>query len=92
MSAVEQPWDSSGEDVLADLARISWPEDVAGAAISVQRVLEPEQDLRLTAGAMRDQRVATAVRYRSHDTDADVAVGPGIAPRLERALWDTLQG
>ena len=92
VSAVEQPWDSTGQDVLADLARIRWPEDVAGAALSVQRVLEPDHDVRLTCGAMRDQRVATAVRYRSHDTEADVASGPGIAPRLERALWDTLQG
>ncbi len=92
VSVVEQPWDCSGDDVLGDLARISWPETVAGAALSVQRVLEPDHDVRLTAGAMRDQRVATAVRYRSHDTDAEVAIGPGIAPRLERALWDTLQG
>lgn len=92
VSVVEQPWDSTGDDALGDLARISWPETVAGAALSVQRVLEPDHDVRLTAGAMRDQRVATAVRYRSHDTDAEVAIGPGIAPRLERALWDTLQG
>lgn len=92
VSVVEQPWESTGEDVLADLALITWPGDVAGAAISVQRVLEPDHDVRLTAAAMRDQRVATAVRYRSHDTDAEVAIGPGLAPRLERALWDTLQG
>ena len=92
MSMVEQPWDSTGEDVLADLARISWPDAVDGAAISVQRVLEADHDVRLTAGAMRDQRVATAVRYRSHDSDAEVAVGPGLAPLLERVLWDTLQG
>ena len=89
-AAVEQPWTSSGEDLVADLGRIAWPPDVQGAALSVQRVLEPDHDVRLTVGALRDQRVATAVRYRAHDADSDVAVGAGLAPRLERAVWDTL--
>lgn len=91
VSLVEQPWQSSGEDLVTDLARISWPDDVTGAAVSVQRVLEPDHDVRLTVAALRDQQVATAVRYRSHDRAEDVAVGPGLAPRLERVVWDTLQ-
>jgi hypothetical protein len=91
-TVVEQAWESSGEDVVADLARITWPDDVAGVALSVQRVLEPDHDVRLTVAAMRNQEVTTALRYREHDRDDQVAVGPGTVPRLERALWDTLQG
>jgi hypothetical protein len=90
-SAVEQPWTSNGEDLVSDLGRIAWPPQVHGAALSVQRVLEPDHDVRLTVGALRDQRVATAVRYRAHDDAADVAVGAGLAPGLERAVWDTLR-
>lgn len=89
---VEQPWDSDGEDLLADLGRIAWPHDVAGAALSVQRILEPDHEVRLTVGALRTEQVATALRYRSHDAAQHVAVGAGVASRLERALWDTLQG
>jgi hypothetical protein len=92
MSAVEQAWQSNGEDLLADLTRITWPPDVSGVALSVQRILEPDHDVRVTVGAMRDQQVATALRYREHDADAEVAVAGGVVPRLERALWDTLQG
>lgn len=91
VSMVEQAWDSDGENLLSDLAGITWPPDVTGAALSVQRVLEPDHDVRVTVGALRDQQVATAVRYRSHDSEEAVAVGPGVMPRLERALWDTLQ-
>jgi hypothetical protein len=91
VSVVEQPWDSDGEHVLADLARIAWPPDVAGAALSVQRVLEPDHDVRVTVGALRDQTVASALRYREHDSEAAVAVAAGVVPRLERAVWDTLQ-
>ncbi len=91
VSAVEQPWDSTGESLLADLSRITWPQEVSGVAVSVQRVLEPDHDVRVTVAAMHDQRVATALRYREHDADDQVAVAAGIAPRLERALWDTLQ-
>lgn len=88
---VEQAWDCSGEDLVADLAAISWGPEVAGAAISVQRIVEPDHDARVTSGALRDQTVATALRYRTHDDEGDVAVGSGIMPRLERAMWDTLQ-
>lgn len=89
---VEQAWTSDGEELLADLAAIAWPPDVAGAAVSVQRVIEPDHDVRVTVGAMRDQTVRTAVRYRAHDSAGDVAIGQSVMPRLERAVWDTLQG
>lgn len=88
---VEQAWDSDGENLLADLAAITWGPDVAGAAVSVQRVVEPDHDARVTVAALRDQSVGTALRYRSHDQDESVAVAAGIMPRLERAVWDTLQ-
>lgn len=90
-SVVEQAWDSTGQDVISDLARIAWPAEVSGAALSVQRILEPDHDVRLTVGALRDQQVATAMRYREHDHDDEVAVAAGVLPRLERAVWDTLQ-
>lgn len=90
-SVVEQPWESTGEELLADLAGIAWPPEVTGAALSVQRLLENRTDVRVTVGALRDQTVATALRYREHDSDDDVAVAAGVVPRLERALWDTLQ-
>ncbi|MCU0299697.1 MAG: hypothetical protein MUF33_14435 [Candidatus Nanopelagicales bacterium] len=91
LSVIEQPWESTGEDLLADLAAISWPPDVLGAALSVQRILEPDHEVRLTVAALRDQQVTTALRYRQHDQDEQVGVGSGVAARLERALWDTLQ-
>ncbi len=91
MSVVEQAWQSTGEHVLSDLAGIAWPPDVAGAALSVQRILEPDHDVRVTLGVLRDQQVRTALRYRAHDADDAVAVADGVVPRLERALWDTLQ-
>lgn len=90
VSVFEQPWTSTGEDLLADLAAIEWPTEVTGAAVSVQRVLEPDHDVRVTVGALRDQTVRTALRYKAHDDAADVAVGAGVMPRLERAVWDTL--
>lgn len=92
VSLVEQAWDSDGEDLIADLARITWPEDVSGAAVSVQRVLEPDHDVRVTVAALRNQEVGTAIRYRAHDSEQAVAVGPSLMPRLERAVWDSLQG
>lgn len=91
-TVVEQAWESTGEDVVSDLSRITWPEDVTGVGLSVQRVLEPDHDVRLTVAALRNQEVTTALRYREHDSDDAVAVGPGVIPRLERAVWDTLQG
>lgn len=91
VSVVEQPWESSGENLFADLSGIAWPADVAGAAVSVQRILEPDHDVRVTVGALRDQSVVTALRYRTHDSDEDVAIASGVVPRLERAVWDTLQ-
>ncbi len=91
VTTVEQAWDSTGEDLLGDLAAIAWPSDVVGAAVSVQRVLEPDHDVRVTVGALRDQTVASALRYREHDADDRVAVAAGVVPRLERAMWDTLQ-
>lgn len=89
-AVVEQAWESTGEDVLADLSRISWPPEVSGAALSVQRILEPEHDVRLTVGALRGQQVATALRYREHDEQAHVAVAADVAPQLEQAVRDTL--
>lgn len=91
VSTVEQAWDATGEDLIADLAAIAWPSEVAGAVVSVQRVLEPDHDVRLTVGAMRDQTAATALRYREHDADDAVAVAANVVSRLERAVWDTLQ-
>lgn len=91
VTTVEQAWDSDGRDLLADLAAIAWPTEVAGAAVSAVRVLEPDQDVRVTVGAFRDQRVASALRYRAHDNEDAVAVAAGVVPRLERAMWDTLQ-
>lgn len=91
VTTVEQAWESSGEDLLADLARIAWPAEVAGAAVSTLRVLEPDHDVRITVGALRDQTHATALRYRAHDSDDAVAVAAGVVPLLERAVFDTLR-
>jgi hypothetical protein len=91
MTTVEQAWDSTGEDLLADLARIAWPSEVTGAAVSTLRILEPDHDVRITVGALRDQTHATALRYRAHDSDDAVAVSAGVVPLLERAVYDTLQ-
>jgi predicted dinucleotide-utilizing enzyme len=91
VSVVEQAWESTGDELLADLDRIAWPADVAGVALSVHRILEPDHDVRVTVGALRDQQVMTALRYRSHDSDDAVAVAAGVVPQLERALWDTLR-
>lgn len=91
VTTVEQAWESTGEDLLGDLARIAWPDDVAGAAVSTLQVLEPDHDVRITVGALRDQTHATALRYRAHDFDDAVAVSAGVVPLLERAVYDTLR-
>lgn len=90
LSAVEQPWDSTGATLVADLNRITWPEAVLGAAVCVQRVLGGGSELRLTVAVLRDGASAAAVRHRDHDLDDAVGFGPDLAPELQAALDRTL--
>ncbi len=73
LSAVEQDWDP-GADLESELARIAWPESVAGVALAIERIvvppaaerdLPPDPDAALAALAAhpdrRDVRLVAAV-------------------------------
>lgn len=84
------------------LARLAWPEAVAGAAVVVERVIQahdgevalasgshPEREVRLAVGVLRDGTDWTVLRMRAHDRAADRAQGPGLVPGLAEALTAT---
>jgi hypothetical protein len=55
-------------------------------------VQRPErQEARIVVGVLRDGRRAAALRWRSHDTESDVATGPDLAPALADALAQSLR-
>jgi hypothetical protein len=48
------------------------------------------EELRLVVGVLRDGTRAAALRFRSHDSNADVLAGEDLAPELADALATTL--
>ena len=95
------------------LATTTWPDEVAGAALVLERIVLPpsaedalpdddqggleatvaahpeRQDVRMAVVVLREGGRMCALRLRSHDTDAEVLVGPDVVPRLAEALGAT---
>lgn len=90
------------------LARLAWPDAVAGAAVVVERTIvaddgdvtlapgsRPERDVRLAVGVLRDGSDWNVLRMRAHDDAANRVQGPGLVPGLAEALlatFDPVQG
>jgi hypothetical protein len=99
------------DDPLRLLARLEWPDDVAGAVITLETVLAdgrsqlPEEpvaareaaardprrhEARLAVAVLADGEAASALRWRSHDRDAEVSIAGGaLVPALTEALRAT---
>ena len=101
---VTQDLEFLNEDLLESLAKISWPAEVSGVALAVERLIpkQPELDIDLTAETpteeirvlalvMRSGENVNAIRYRSHDSQADVAVAADLVPALNLALRQTFE-
>lgn len=86
------------------LARLAWPDAVAGAAVVVERVImaddgdvmlaagsHPERDVRLAVGVLRDGSDWCALRMRAHDRAEDRVMGPGLVPGIAAALLATFE-
>lgn len=84
------------------LARLAWPDAVAGAAVVVERTImaddgevtlapgsHPERDVRLAVGVTREGRDWCVLRMRAHDDAASRVQGPGLVPGLAEALLGT---
>lgn len=86
LTAIEQePLPDSLEKFLPT---IEWPAEVLGAAIAIERWLDPGQgDVRMVAAVMRDGSKACALRVRSHEDD--VIFGPDLIPGLTDLLAQT---
>ena len=99
LTAIEQgdlPWHGSlGES----LARIGWPETVAGAAVVtelLQEAADPDgnpaepQEMRVVVAVLRDGSRMCALRFRAHDDERSVLTGEALAPDLVDAVAATL--
>jgi hypothetical protein len=107
-TSVEQDISDQSRDVDDLLAAITWPDEVLGAALVIERIVLPESaeheidsapspnaaasshplrdDVRMVAGVLRTGISVNALRFRSHDTDTDVALAPDLVPALNDAL------
>jgi len=99
---VEQDAPLDNENVIASLEQISWPAEITGAALAIERLISMQPDdevdfnsesqtkeLRLIALVMRDGTNMNAIRQRSFDEDPDVAIASDLVPALNKALLQT---
>jgi len=99
---VEQDAEIDNENLINSLEQISWPQQITGAAIAIERLIsmqpddeiDPEvesqtQELRIIALVMRDGSNMNAIRQRSFDDVNDVAVASDLVPALNAALLQT---
>ena len=99
---VEQDAPLDNENLIASLEQISWPAEILGAAIAIERLIsmqpdeeiDPDeitktQELRIIALVMRDGTNVNAIRQRTHDDVNDVAVSSDLVPALNAALLQT---
>ena len=104
LSAIIQE-DFQGEDLEEMLAHLAWPPSVVGAALSLERVIAPEDpdealafisnhpkatDVRIAAGALRSGETWSALRARTFDSDDKVGQGSQLVPGLTDALLASL--
>lgn len=102
LTPVEQ--DAIEEDPADLLARIEWPETVAGCAFVHEMLLLPDgatttgspeghpdaRDVRMVVGVLRGGERASILRIRDEDGDDDVIAAPDLVPNLALALLATL--
>ena len=99
---VEQDAEIDNENLIGSLEQISWPQQITGAAIAIERLIsmqpddeiDPDiesqtQELRIIALVMRDGSNMNAIRQRSFDDVNDVAVASDLVPALNAALLQT---
>lgn len=99
---VEQDAPLDNENLIVSLEQISWPAQIMGAALAIERLisLQPDdevdpdeqsqtQELRVIALVMRDGRNVNAIRQRSFDDVSNVAVASDLVPALNKALLQT---
>ncbi|NBU32560.1 MAG: hypothetical protein EBS36_05265 [Actinobacteria bacterium] len=103
-SFVEQEIQLDNENLIDSLAKISWPAEIGGAAISVERLIsmQPDEELapesgentkeiRILALVMRNGENLNAIRQRAFDDADNVSVASDLVPALNLALLQTLQ-
>lgn len=99
---VEQDAPLDNENLIGSLEQISWPTEIIGAALVIERLIsmQPDdeidtdadsqtQELRIIALVMRDGTNINAIRQRSFDEANDVAVASDLVPALNSALLQT---
>lgn len=99
---VEQDAPLDNENLIASLEQITWPAEISGAAIAIERLIsmQPDEDidqdemsqtqeLRIIALVMRDGTNVNAIRQRLFDDKNDVAVSSDLVPALNKALLQT---
>jgi hypothetical protein len=94
LSSLEQQELPEHEGPVDLLARVAWPDTVAGVAVTVERFVVnrgEREEVRIAVGVLRDGARWSAVRVRAHDDDADVLDGPDLVPELADAVLQSLQ-
>jgi len=99
---VEQDAPLDNENLIGSLEQISWPFEIMGAALAIERLIsmQPDdeidaeaesqtQELRIIALVMRDGSNMNAIRQRSYDDETNVAVASDLVPALNMALLQT---
>lgn len=99
---VEQDAPIDNENLIGSLEQISWPAEITGAALAIERLIsmQPDQEidadtesqtqeLRIIALVMRDGTNINAIRQRLHDDETNVAVASDLVPALNKALLQT---
>ena len=103
LSAIIQE-DLAKDDLEDILGHLGWPDQVLGAALSVERVIVPPEealtfitnhpqrsDVRLAVGALRTGESWCALRTRAFDADDKVGQGARLVPNLVDALMLSLE-
>ena len=101
----DQPWTTIEQDGLPAhddldelLGGIAWPDSVAGAAISTERVMvsaaptgeQSRHELRITMGVLRDGGRCCLLRLREHDDENALVIGEDLVTGLGDLLLHTL--
>lgn len=99
---VEQDAPIDNENLIGSLEQISWPAEITGAALAIERLIsmQPDeevevdaesqtQEIRIIALVMRDGTNLNAIRQRSYDDETNVAVASDLVPALNKALLQT---
>lgn len=100
---IEQDAPLDNENLMGTLEQISWPDEVHGVALTIERLIatesddeldevsiEHDQEIRVLALVMRTGDNVNGIRQRSHDEADDLAVASDLVPALNAALLQTL--